>query len=167
MKSERRILPLWSVEERSACFTVRDTNVQALACVCFRGRARAATDRNFALPVLHARTKEHIAMPNIFTDPIFPAIKKSKALWATYKSTCDRQPNGPWGTPEYNTWHNEESRVGGEWEKAFQNMLGTQPTTREGALALIDCFLETEREMIGNDCLALLKHLRAYLGVAS
>jgi hypothetical protein len=106
-------------------------------------------------------------MSNIFTDPIFPAIKKSKARWATYKSTCDRRPDGPWGTPQYNTWHNEEARVGGEWERAFQDMLGIQPTTREGARALIDCFLETEREMIGSDCLALLKRLRAFLQAAS
>jgi hypothetical protein len=62
-------------------------------------------------------------MSNIFTDPIFPAIKNSKARWATYKSTCDRQPDGPCrGTPEYHTWHSEESRVGGEWEVAFRDM---------------------------------------------
>jgi hypothetical protein len=103
-------------------------------------------------------------MSNIFTDPIFPAIKNSKARWAAYKSTCDRQPDGPcWGTPEYHTWHSEESRIGGEWEVAFRDMLVTQPTTREGALALIDCFLETEREMIGKDCLALLKRLSGFL----
>jgi len=48
-------------------------------------------------------------MPNIF-DPILPTIKKSKARWASYKSTCDRNPGGPLGTPEYNEWHNEEAR---------------------------------------------------------
>ena len=37
---------------------------------------------------------------DIFTDPIVPAIKKSKARWATYRSTCDRQPDGPWGTSQ-------------------------------------------------------------------
>jgi hypothetical protein len=42
-------------------------------------------------------------------------------------------------------------------------MLVTQPTTREGALALIDCFLETEREMIGKDCLAVLQRLSGFL----
>lgn len=102
-------------------------------------------------------------MPNLFTDPILPAIKKAQARWAAYTYACSRGPDGPWGTPEYNSWHDEESRIGGEWENAFQAMLGTQPTTREGALALIDCFLETEHEMIGKDCLTLLQCLRGFL----
>jgi hypothetical protein len=106
-------------------------------------------------------------MSNIFIDPIFPAIRESKARWDTYKSTCDRGPGGPWGTPEYNVWHDEEVRVGGAWEKAFQDMLITQPMTRQGALALIDCFLETERDMIGKDCLSLLKRLRGFLRTSS
>jgi hypothetical protein len=58
-------------------------------------------------------------------------------------------------------------RVGGGWEVAFRDMLVTQPTTREGALALIDCFLETEREMIGKDCLALLTRLSGFLRQAA
>jgi hypothetical protein len=92
-------------------------------------------------------------MSNIFTDPIFPAIKNSKARWATYKSTCDRQLDGPcWGTPEYHKWHNEESRVGREWEIAFQDMLVTQPTTREGALGPVRGLVARNRHGFSRLC---------------
>jgi hypothetical protein len=47
-------------------------------------------------------------MSNIFIDPILSAIREANARWDAYKSTCDRGPGGPWGTPEYNVWHGEE-----------------------------------------------------------
>jgi hypothetical protein len=39
MPSPHRFPPPWTTEETDACFIVRDANGQALAYVCFRGRA--------------------------------------------------------------------------------------------------------------------------------
>ena len=132
------------------------------------GHQRRSTHRISALPVLHTRTRS-------------ASLCQTYSLIRSFLRLKTPRPDGPrtnlhataspmvrvWGTPEYNTWHNEESRVGGEWEVAFRDMLVTQPTTREGALALIDCFLETKREMIGKDCLALLKRLSGFLRQAA
>jgi hypothetical protein len=44
MPSPPRFPPPWTAEETDACFIVRDANGQALAYVCFRGRARELPD---------------------------------------------------------------------------------------------------------------------------
>jgi hypothetical protein len=46
-------------------------------------------------------------------------------------------------------------------------MLATQPTTRQRAVALIDCFIESEQDMADEDYLALLESLRTYLQSAA
>ena len=41
MPAARCFPPPWTVEKTDACFIVRDTNRQALACVYFEGEPRA------------------------------------------------------------------------------------------------------------------------------
>jgi hypothetical protein len=100
-------------------------------------------------------------MSNLFADPIFPAIEKSKVAWQECVVICDSEP--PFGASDYGVWHEHEEQVAREFEEAFQAMLATQPTTRLGALALIDVFLETESATLDNECLALLERLRGFL----
>jgi hypothetical protein len=109
---------------------------------------------------IHAARKEN-AMSNLLADPIFPAIEKSTAAWQECVVICDSEP--PLGASDYAAWHEQEERVAREFEEAFQAMLATQPTTRLGALALIDIFLETESATLDNGCLALMERLRGFL----
>ena len=100
-------------------------------------------------------------MSNLSADPIYPAIEKSKAAWQECVVICDSEP--PLGASDYGAWHEHEEKVACEFEEAFQAMLATQPTTRLGALALIDVFLETESATLDDECLALMERLRGFL----
>jgi hypothetical protein len=68
--------------------------------------------------------------------------------------------------PGYGNWHKVQEAAGSEWDKAFEDMLATQPTTRSGAGALIDCFLQSERELLDENSLALVERLRTILAAA-
>jgi hypothetical protein len=104
-------------------------------------------------------------MSNLVADPILPAIERSKTAWQECVVICDSEP--PLGASDYGAWHNQEEQVAREFEEAFQAMLATQPTTRLGALALIDVFLETESAALYNECLALMERLRGFLRMTS
>ena len=97
-------------------------------------------------------------------DPILPKIEKSKHAWATFDAVCRREPI-PLYTPEHDAWEEQQQETYDAWSEAFEEMVATQPTSRLGAVALIDCFLESERDNLDrvNGGLVLVNRLRTFL----
>ena len=114
-----------------------------------------------------------LAVPAVAApDPILPKIERCKSAWAVYGIVCEREPTNDCGliacgTPEYSEWEEHEGIVQETWSEAFNDMIATRPTTRAGALAMIDCFLLSERDDIDERSLALLGRLHAYLQTAA
>jgi len=73
------------------------------------------------------------------------------------------------GTDEHTAWESAQNKTGDRWRKAFDDLLAVQPTTRDGAVALIDWFLHTERGgcMDQADAIALIESLRGFLSSAA
>jgi hypothetical protein len=108
------------------------------------------------------------AVASVWIDPILAKIEKCKAAWAEYGHVCEREPeNQGFTSREHDGWEEAQAGASDKWSTAFDDMLATQPTTRQRAVALIDCFIESEQDMADEDYLALLESLRAYLQSAA
>jgi hypothetical protein len=141
-------------------------NIESNGTPTRRWWRRASTEPTIAkiltgIPPLASTARKDNAMSNLSADPIYPAIEKSKAAWEECVIICDGEP--ALGASDYGAWHEKEEQVARDFEEAFQAMLATQPTTRLGALALIDVFLEIESATLDNECLALMERLRGFL----
>lgn len=101
-------------------------------------------------------------------DPILQKVETCNAAWAALGVSCLQEPsdgagNALFGTPEYKRWDREQHTIGARWNDAFEKMVRTPPKTREGAAALIDCFLQCRRDFLDEEEFALLENLRTYL----
>jgi hypothetical protein len=101
-------------------------------------------------------------------DPDLLAAQRCKRLWAKLGNLCASEPtmrsgNVAVGTLEHSQWQDAERAVGYEWSVAFKKMVTTLPTTAAGAMEMINCFLESENDMLSEPTIALLENLRRFL----
>ena len=103
-------------------------------------------------------TENSEAVPH---DPAFTAIDRHKLARGAFWACRLREP--ALTAPEYREEVHEG--LGDASRDAYRAMLGTPPTTDDGAAALIRAFLEYEGEQTNDiECAApLLKSLLAYL----
>jgi hypothetical protein len=102
------------------------------------------------------------------SDPGLLAAQKCKRLWAKLGNLCASEPsmrngNVALGTLEHSQWQDAERAVGYDWSVAFKKMVTTIPTTAAGAAEMINCFLESENDMLSEPTIALLENLRRFL----
>jgi hypothetical protein len=75
----------------------------------------------------------------------------------------ERQPV-PLYCTEHNKWERQHNEVAAAWRDALCDLLATVPTTRRGAIALIDAFLLCqEADMDRTQYSELLARLKAFL----
>ncbi len=92
-------------------------------------------------------------------DPIFAAIERQKQLWAGWDYTTHPEP--PFRSAGYAAWTKWSDAAGRAYNEAFDELLAIKPTTRAGAVALIEyCLSEGARfTNDADDPLALLETL--------
>ena len=73
-------------------------------------------------------------------DPILAKAEKCLAAWDAMTASGERQPV-PLYCTEHNKWERQHNEVAGAWRDALCDLVATVPTTRQGAIALIDAFL--------------------------
>jgi hypothetical protein len=73
-------------------------------------------------------------------DPILAKIKKYLAAWEALSASSQREPI-PLYCPEHDKWQRQHDAVTADWRDVWYDVLATVPTTRQGAIALIDAFL--------------------------
>ena len=97
------------------------------------------------------------------SDPILAKAEKSMAAWEAFRASGRREPI-PLYCHEHNQWQQQHNEVTDAWRDAWCDVLATVPTTRQGAIALIDAFLlyqgaDTDRA----DYVELLARLKVFL----
>jgi hypothetical protein len=99
-------------------------------------------------------------------DPILAKIKKYLAAWEALSASSQREPI-PLYCPEHDKWQRQHDEVAVNWNDAWCDVLATVPTTRQGAIALIDAFLmqgaDTDHYADTGHCVELLARLKAFL----
>jgi hypothetical protein len=97
------------------------------------------------------------------SDPILAKAEKCLAAAAALIASGQRQPV-PLYCTEHNKWERQHNEVAAACRDALCDLLATAPTTRQGAIALIDAFLLCqEADMDGTQCSELLARLKAFL----
>jgi len=100
-------------------------------------------------------------------DAILAKIEKCRAAWTSLSNVSSCEPN-ELQSPAHEQWEGLQNKIGSEWGAAFWDMLMTTPTTRQGAVALIDAFLMSEGEAMNRElCFELLARLRGFLQSAA
>jgi hypothetical protein len=97
------------------------------------------------------------------SDPILTKAEKCMAAWEVFRASGQREPL-PLYCPEHDKWQQQHDEVAADWRDAWCDVLATVPTTRQGAIALIDSFLlyqgdDTDR----GHYVELLERLKAFL----
>jgi hypothetical protein len=97
------------------------------------------------------------------SDPILTKAEKCMAAWEVFRASSEREPL-PLYCPEHDKWQRQHNEVTANWNDAWCDVLATVPTTRQGAIALIDAFLlyqevDTDRGHYSE----LLARLRTFL----
>jgi len=101
------------------------------------------------------------------SDPILVEAEKCLAAWEALIASGQRQPV-PLYCTEHDEWERQHNKVAGAWRDALCDLLATVPTTRQGAIALIDAFLlYPEADMHRTQCSELLARLKAFLQSAA
>jgi hypothetical protein len=124
-----------------------------------------------ALQGIHTSLEDAMSNPSR-RDPILQKVETCNAAWAAFGDSCQREPTDGvgqvmFGTLAYRRWDKTHEAVARRWGAAFDRVLAARPKTREGAAALIDCFLQSERERKDEGAVTLLENLRAYLQTAA
>jgi hypothetical protein len=90
-------------------------------------------------------------------DPILTKIEKCLVAWEVFRASGQREPL-PLYCYEHDKWQRQHDEVTADWRDAWRDALATVPTTRQGAISLIDAFLlqDTDRGHYA-ELLALLK----------
>jgi hypothetical protein len=97
------------------------------------------------------------------SDPILAKAEKCMAAWEAFSASGQRE-SLPLYCPEHDKWQRQHNEVTAYWSVAWRDMLATVPTTRQGAIALIDAFLLfQEADTDRGHYLELLARLRAFL----
>jgi hypothetical protein len=97
------------------------------------------------------------------SDPILAKVEKCTAAWEAASASSQRQPI-PLYCAAHDKWELQHNEVARAWRDAWRDLLSTPPTTRQGAIALIDAFLlyqgaEVDRRQYSE----LLARLKAFL----
>ena len=101
------------------------------------------------------------------SDPVLAKAKKCLAAWEAFIASEQRQ-TVPLYCTEHDQWARQHNEIAGAWRNALYDLLATMPTTRQGAIALIDVFLlYQEADMDRTQCSELLARLKAFLQSAA
>ena len=101
------------------------------------------------------------------SDPVLAKAEKCLAAWDAFIASVQRQP-GPLYCTKHDEWERQHKKIAGAWRDALCDLLATVPTTRQGAIALIDAFLlYQEADMDRTQCSELLARLKAFLQSAA
>ena len=97
------------------------------------------------------------------SDPILAKVEKWTAAWEAFSASSQHEPL-PLCCPEHDKWERQHNEVAGASRDAWCDLLATPPTTRQGAIALIDVFIlyqgaEVDRRLYSE----LLARLKAFL----
>jgi hypothetical protein len=97
------------------------------------------------------------------SDPIVAKIKKCLAAWEVLRASSQREPL-PLYCYEHDNWQRQHNEHVSAWWDAWCNSLAMAPTTQQGAIALIDVFLQCqEADMDRTQYTELLARLRTFL----
>jgi hypothetical protein len=81
--------------------------------------------------------------PGTSTDPVHDRIAECRSGWRAWSNVCSRQPASIHST-EYAACQQSEKAAYTEWAQKYGHLLSTRPTTINGAVRLIDTFIEVE-----------------------
>jgi hypothetical protein len=96
-------------------------------------------------------------------DPILAKIKKCLTAWEALSASSQREPI-PLYCPEHDKWQRQHDEVTADWRDAWRDLLATVPTTRQGAIALIDaCQLDQGVDTDRCHYVELLARLKEFL----
>jgi hypothetical protein len=96
-------------------------------------------------------------------DPILTKVEKCMAAWEVFRASGQREPI-PLYCLEHDKWEQQHNEMTGAWRDAWRDVLATVPTTRQGAIALIDAFLMCQQaDMDRTQYTELLARLKAFL----
>jgi len=97
------------------------------------------------------------------SDPILHKTEKCMAAWEAFRASGQREPL-PLYCHEHDEWQRQHNEVTDDWRVAWCDVLATVPTTRRGAIELIDAFLlYQEADTDRSQYLRVLAQLRAFL----
>src|SRR5262249_19650938 len=101
--------------------------------------------------------------PRHMSDPILAKVEKCMAAWEAVSTSSQRAPL-PLYCVEHDKWELQHNEVARAWRDAWCDLLATPPTTRQGAIALIDaCLLYQGAEVDRRQYSELLARLKAFL----
>ena len=101
------------------------------------------------------------------SDPILAKVEKCTAAWEAVSASSQHEPL-PLYCAEHVKWELQHNEVARAWRDAWCDLLAAQPTTREGAIALIDAFLLYQgADVDGGKYSELLARLKAFLRSAA
>jgi hypothetical protein len=101
------------------------------------------------------------------SDPVIAKALKCLAAREALIASEQRQPV-PLYCTEHDEWERQHNEVAGAWREALCDLVATVPTTRQGAVALIDAFLLCqEADVDRTQYLGLLARLKAFLQSAA
>ena len=102
--------------------------------------------------------------PGTSTDPIHDRIAECRNAWRAWSNVCSREPASI-HSAEYAAWQRSEKAAYAEWAQMYGNLLSTKPATVNGAVGLIDTFIEVECALGEANELteSLLRNLRGIL----
>ena len=81
--------------------------------------------------------------PGTSTDPIHDRIAECRNARRAWSNVCSREPASI-HSAEYAAWQRSEKAAYAEWAQMYGNLLSTKPATVNGAVGLIDTFIEVE-----------------------
>jgi hypothetical protein len=96
------------------------------------------------------------------SDPVIAKAEICLAAWEALIASEQRQPV-PLYCTEHDQWERQHNEVAGAWREALCDLVATVPTTRQGAIALIDAFLLCQEADVDRQCSELLARLKAFL----
>jgi hypothetical protein len=97
------------------------------------------------------------------SDPVLAKAEKCLAAREAFIASEQRQ-TVPLYCTEHDQWERRHNDVAGAWRDALCDLVATVPTTRQGAIALIDAFLLCQKaDMDRAQYSELLTRLKAFL----
>jgi hypothetical protein len=97
------------------------------------------------------------------SDPVLAKAEKCLAAREAFIASEQRQ-GVPLYCTEHDQWERQHNEVAGALGEALCDLVATVPTTRQGAIAVIDAFLLCqEADMDRTQCSELLARLKAFL----
>jgi hypothetical protein len=124
-----------SVEEEICLFDGDDETLIFIESIGRSARALGAA----ALPALAGT-----AAVAITPDPIFAAIEHFRAASDVHSAACEGEPSSR--HPEYREWYSRQTTACHAQQDALDAMLQVRPTTKAGAVAVIEVYLQHYRD---------------------